>query len=185
MGLEHVKHEILTHAEQEAKKVVAAAKEQAKMDFETAHQTVDAFETEIQATLQKELDALERQYAAGMQLTAKKILLQKRREVLDAVFQQAAAALIALSNAEKKKLYSILFSQAKKQCTAGIVFCAKQDVSLVKTLCPSVQSIDIIGGIIVESKDSTVRFDYSFDSVLVELQEKKLQEVAQLLFGKS
>lgn len=183
MGLEQVKQEILVHAEQEAKKILTAAKEQAKKEFEAAHQTIDAFETAVQDSLQKELETLEKRYAASMQLAAKKIFLQKRRALLDAVFQRAAEALVALPFAEKKKLYTTLFLEAKKQFTPGTIFCARQDMVLVKTIFPSVQERMILGGIIAANKDGTLLLDYSFDSVLSTLQEKKLHEVARLLFG--
>ncbi|MFA6888949.1 MAG: V-type ATP synthase subunit E family protein [Candidatus Woesearchaeota archaeon] len=183
MGLEQVKHEIIEHAEREATKIVSHAKEQAKKDIENAHTVIDAFDTEIQAQLQKEFDQLERKYHAGMKLLSKKILLQKRKEILQAIFQNLQITLSTLPKSEKSKILVGLFTKAKKQCIVGTVYCAQQDVALVKSFTNVVCEKPILGGIIVESKDGDFLIDYSFDSMLSQLQEQKLQEVSAELFG--
>lgn len=183
MGLEHVKHEIIEHAEREAIKIIAHAKEQAKKDMEHAHTIVDAFETDVQAQLQKELEQLEKKYHAGMKLLFKKILLQKRKEIFQNIFQELQITLSELPKAEKSKILAGLFAKAKKQCTVGKVYCAKQDVAIVKPLRSAVFEKPMIGGIIIESKNGEFLIDYSFDSMLSQLQEQKLQEVTAQLFG--
>lgn len=183
MGLEDVKHDIIANAEQEAKKIVTKAKELVKKEFESAHQIVDSFEIDVQESLQKELATLEKRSAAHMQLTAKKIFLQKRRELLDTVVQETKQVIAALSVQEKKKIYRALFSKAKKQCTIGRIFCTKQDAVIVKRFFPHIKYTEMIGGIIVENNEGTLRIDYSFDSLLHNVQEKKLQNIANLLFS--
>ena len=183
MGLEHVKHEIIEYAEHEATTIVSHAKEQAKKEMESAHTLIDVFETDVQAQLQKELEQLERKYHAGMKLLSKKILLQKRKEILQNVFQELQTTLSELPKAEKSKILDGLFAQAKKECTVGKVYCAKQDIALVKSFSSAVFEKPLIGGIIVESKDGEFLIDYSFDSMLSQLQEQKLQEVTAQLFG--
>lgn len=183
MGLEDVKQDIIANAEQEAKKIVSMAKELVKKEFESAHQLIDSFETDVQDSLQKELDALEKRSAAHMQLTAKKIFLQKRRELLDAVLIETKQVIAALPVQEKKKIYKTLFSKAKKECTIGRIFCAKQDGAIVKGFFPNIKYTEMIGGIIVENNEGTLRIDYSFDSLLHNIQEKKLQNLANILFS--
>lgn len=184
MALEHVKQEIIEHAEAEARKILADAKEQAKKDMDAAHRTLDAFDTELQESLQKELDALEKKYYASMKLASKKVLLLKQKELLDALFQELREHLAQLSKAEKTKIFASLFTAAKKQASIGKIYCAKQDVPLVKTLFSIAEAKEMVGGIIVENKDKTLLLDYSFDSIVASLQENKLQEVTALLFGK-
>ncbi|MEK6921897.1 MAG: V-type ATP synthase subunit E family protein [Nanoarchaeota archaeon] len=184
MALEQVKQEIIEHAEAEARKILANAKEHAKKEMDAAHSTLDVFDTELQESLQKELDALEKKYYASMKLASKKVLLQKQKELVDALFQELREHLAQLPKAEKTKIFASLFDAAKKQVSIGKIYCAKQDVPLVKTLFSTVEAKEIIGGIIVESKDRTLLFDYSFDSIVAALQENKLQEVTALLFKK-
>ncbi len=183
MGLDHVKKEIIDHAEEEARHIVGAAKEQAKKDIDAAHGIVDAFEAEVDATLKKELDALDKRYYASMQLLSKKILLQKKKELLEELFQEFSNDLVKMPKAERAKILRMLVDRAKKQCALGKIYCSQQDVSIVRGFFSAVQQKPLIGGIIAESKDGNYRFDYSFDTLLTNLQEKKLQEVYSLLFG--
>jgi V/A-type H+-transporting ATPase subunit E len=184
MALEHVKQEIIEHAEAEARKTLADAKEHAKKEMDAAHRALDVFDTELQESLQKELEALEKKYYASMKLASKKVLLQRQKELVDALFQELRTHLAELPKAEKTKILAGLFDAAKKQLSIGKIYCLKQDVSLMKTFFSNVEAKDMIGGIIVESKDRTLLLDYSFDSLIALLQENKLQEVTAALFGK-
>ncbi len=182
MSLEHVKQEIKEHADHEAQKMVAEAREIAKKEMEHAHEIADAFETETQATLQKERELLERRYEAGMKLAAKKVLLEKRKQLLEETFEEAKETIRNLPKAEKTKLLRTLFDNAKKQCVVGKVYCAKQDVPIVKAFASQVAEEAMLGGVVVENKEGTMRIDASFDAMIKELQEKKLQQVAKMLF---
>lgn len=182
MSLEHVKAEMKDHAEQEAHKLVADAKELAKKEMDHAHEIVDAFETETQAALQKELEMIEKRYEASMKLTAKKVLLEKRKQVLEETFEEAKETIQNLPKAEKVKFLGMLFDRAKKECSVGKVYCAKQDVAMVKGFASQVTEEAMIGGLVVENKEGTMRIDESFDAMLKDLKEKKLQEVAEILF---
>ncbi len=183
MSLDHVKKEIIDHAEEEAKQIVSAAKEQVKKDTDISHGIADAFEAEVDAALKKELEALDKRYYASMQLLSKKILLQKKKELLEELFSEFSTSLAKMPKAEKAKILQALVDRAKKQCALGKIYCAAQDVSIVNGLFSAVEHKPLIGGIVAESKDGHYRFDYSFDTMLSQLEEKKLQEVYLLLFS--
>ena len=183
MGLEHVKQEIIDYADAEAKKIIADAKAEAKKELEHSQTLIDTFEKEVETTLKKEMTALEKKYYASMKMQAKKILFQQKKDILAEVFADARLSLQKISQEERSTMLRMLFDKANKQCTAARVYCAKQDVALVKKFSKHVLPQDMIGGLIVESQDESVRIDYTFDSLLRALEEKKLQEVAAILFA--
>ena len=45
------------------------------------------------------------------------------------------------------------------------------------------KAVDIIGGLIAENKDGTVRVDYGFDTMLQNIKENELQSINKVLFG--
>ncbi len=182
MSLEHVKKEVKDHAEQEAHMIVTQAKELAKKEMDHAHEIVDAFETETQTALQKELEVLERRYEASMKLAAKKVLLEKRKQLLEETFEQAKQIIQNLPKAEKEKMLRLLFDRARKECSGGKVYCAKQDMQIVKTFGSQVVEEVMLGGLVLENKEATMRVDASFDTMIKDLKEKKLQNVAEILF---
>lgn len=182
MSLEHVKAEMKDYAEQQAHKFIANAKDLAKKEMEKSHELVDAFEEETQAVLQKELEMLEKKYEASMKLTAKKVLLEKRKQVIEETFTEIKQIIQNFPKAEKTKLLTMLFDRAKKECAVGKVYCAKQDVPIVRTFANQIVEEVMLGGIVVENKEGTMRLDESFDAMIHDLQEKKLQEIAAILF---
>jgi V/A-type H+/Na+-transporting ATPase subunit E len=182
MALEHVKEEIIDHAQSEGKKMVAEAKAEAKKSLDEAHGVIDTFEEETHVALEKELETLEKKYYAGMKMQAKKVTFQARKEVLTQLFADVRGKLEKSPKLERAKMLATLFQRAKKQCSVGKVYCAKQDIALVKKHCKNAVAADMFGGLILESKDGTIRIDYSFDSILAQVEEEKLQDVATLLF---
>lgn len=183
MGLEHVKHEIIEQAEAEAKGLLAEAKVQVKHELEAAHALVDQFEAEVHAAEEKDCALLEKKYYANMKMQAKRILFQKRKEILTELFVALREGLSKLPQADRQKMMNVFFQRAKKQCVVGKIYCAKQDFPLAKKLWKQAEVTPILGGIIVEDPSGTLRIDYSFDTSLHDLEEKKLQEVAKLLFS--
>ncbi len=184
MALEHVKQEIIDHAEYEAKQIIAQAKVQAKSDIEAAHEAVATFEEQVYAAQEKEKETLEKQHAAAMKMRAKRILFEKRKEILVRTYDALARKVAKLPKTAREKLLTQLFTQAKKECAIYHVYCAKADLLFVRKFVKNAQAVNILGGIIAENKDGTVRVDYSFDSMLRTLKEKNLQEVAGILFPK-
>lgn len=183
MGLEQVKHEIIAHADAEATRLLAEAKGHVKHELEVAHALVDEFEAEVRAAEEKESAVLEKKYYATMKMQAKRILFQKRKEILVEVFTAVRERLSKLSQAERQRMMHSLFQRAIKQCAVGKIYCAKQDIPLAKTLWKNAEATPICGGLIVENPSGSLRIDYSFDTLLHDLEEKKLQEVAKLLFS--
>jgi len=183
MGLEHVKQEIIDQADAEAKKIIADAKAEAKKELERSHSIIDACEKEGEITLKKEIAALEQKHYASMKMQEKKILFQQKKEILAGIFTDARVSLQKISQSPRSKILRLLFDRASKQCVCARVYCAKNDVGIMKKLCKQVIPQNMISGLIVENQDKSVRIDYTFDSLLTSLEEKKLQEVAAILFA--
>ncbi|RQD81652.1 V-type ATP synthase subunit E, partial [Methanosalsum natronophilum] len=43
--------------------------------------------------------------------------------------------------------------------------------------------IDCVGGVIIEDEDGKVRLDYTYESILKEVNERSLKEISDILFG--
>ena len=90
---------------------------------------------------------------------------------------------------EKEKLYQSLLKKAEKEIDVYAVYVNKSDFDVVKSIAKSIlknkESIkeeEILGGIIAENKDGTIRVDYSFDSLLEEFRQKSLADISEKLF---
>ena len=74
-----------------------------------------------------------------------------------------------------------LLEKAKSDIEVAKVYCSKKDAKFVKGF--DANPIDIIGGLIAENKERTIRVDSSFDTMLESIKEKELQGINKLLFG--
>jgi V/A-type H+/Na+-transporting ATPase subunit E len=182
MGLQHVKEEIIEHAQNEAKEIIVQAKSEAKKTLDEAHGVAESFEEETKIHFDNEFAMLEQKYHARMKMQAKKISFQARKKVLADLFVDMRKKLVGLSKEKRTKILGTLYDRAKKQCSEGRIYCARQDVPIVKKYTKNVVVDDMFGGLILESKDKTIRIDYSFDSILAVVEEEKLQDVATILF---
>ena len=71
--------------------------------------------------------------------------------------------------------------KAKDDIGGENLYCNKNDAKFMKDF--NAEAIDIMGGLIAENKDGTVRVDYSFDTMLQNIKENELQSINKVLFG--
>jgi V/A-type H+-transporting ATPase subunit E len=64
------------------------------------------------------------------------------------------------------------------------VFSNKRDQAFVSSLAPNYGGpVDIIGGVVVESKDGALRYDLTFETLAREVFSNHMKEVSRILFG--
>lgn len=85
-----------------------------------------------------------------------------------------------MSGKKREAYINNLLEKAKNDIEVAKVYCNKNDASMVKGF--KAESAGIIGGIIAENNDGTVRVDYSFDALLQAIKENELQNINQILF---
>ena len=68
----------------------------------------------------------------------------------------------------------------RKDIEIAHIYCSSRDAKFIKEF--DVQSADIIGGLIAENNERTVRVDYSFETLLQSIKENELQSIRKLLF---
>jgi V/A-type H+-transporting ATPase subunit E len=64
------------------------------------------------------------------------------------------------------------------------VYSNKRDAAFVSSLTPNYGgNLDILGGVVVESKDGAVRYDLTYETLAREVFNSKMKEVSKILFG--
>ena len=86
-----------------------------------------------------------------------------------------------MSGKQREECMNKLLDKAKKDIEVAKVYCNKNDAKLVKGF--KAEPSDIIGGLIAENADGTVRVDYSFGTMLQNIKENELQKISRILFG--
>ncbi len=119
---------------------------------------------------------------ARAELEAKRIALQAQREVLDEVLERAKERL--LDTGSRERLTEALVNAHQDEIREGVVLCRPGDVPLLKRLVKGEVRGELpgIGGLVVESPDGSHRVDLTFETLLDELWEDVVRDVAALFW---
>ena len=181
MGLEAVKDEILANARKQEDALLAEAKKEADKIMKEAQNSIAEFKQKTEAETKRLAEMINRQETASAELESKKLILEAKKEAMESAFDEARKIVEKLSGKKREEYMNRLLEKAKNDIEVDKVYCNKNDARLVKGF--KAESADIIGGIIAENKDGTVRVDYSFDALLQTIKENELQKISKLLFG--
>jgi len=181
MGLESVKDEIIANAKEQEGALLAEAEKEAQRIMKEAESKVAEFREKTGAETKKLAEMISRQETASAELESKKLILEAKKEAMESVFEDARKKIEKLSDKKREDYIGKLLEKAKNDIEVATVYCNKKDAKLVRGF--KAESTDIIGGIIAENVDRTIRVDYSFDALLQTIKENELQKISKILFG--
>lgn len=179
MGIQEVSAEILRGAEEEAKRIEKSAQEEADRLLREAKAQASALKESAERSLKAELEQLERREISVAELESRHAVLQARHELIARVFGSAEKAIMEWDEHKRRAHLSLLLDRAKRSFAVGRVHASPSDARLAGG---SPAPTPMLGGIVAESEDGAERLDMSYDAFLKELREKKLKEVADILF---
>jgi len=195
--------DIINNAKTEANQVLAEAKKQTNEIVKKGQITA---EKEKQAILESQLKMVkerEKQKIASINLQTRREILLKKEEEINKAFDLAK---VELKNFHKKAAYSKvlkgLIIEAGSALDGGNlnIFVRKEDKTVLKDLptiakeitkkcgnkCSlkiSKDTIQTIGGVVVEKEDATIRIENTFEARLEQKQRLIRTQVANKLFG--
>ncbi|MEK6987016.1 MAG: V-type ATP synthase subunit E family protein [Candidatus Thermoplasmatota archaeon] len=120
---------------------------------------------------------------ARAELEARKIVLAGQKQDLDEVYQRGLARLASLKeNADF--LRALLKANETEWRAGGKVYSNTKDESLVKGIVGAAYAgrIDCAGGVVIENADETRRVDLQYESILRDVWDDSVREVAEILW---
>jgi V/A-type H+-transporting ATPase subunit E len=163
-----------------------------------AEEIIEAAETDAEELLEAREEAVERQIeqereqaVSSANLEAKQERLEARRDVLEEVRERAEAELRDLPDGKREELTRALLDQAAAEFEGEepvAVYGRADDEELLEELVAEYDGFeyggeyDCLGGVVVDSTDSRVRVNNTFDSVLDDVWEDNLKDVSGILF---
>ncbi|MFH1029704.1 MAG: hypothetical protein V1770_00405, partial [bacterium] len=135
---------------------------------------LDLAKNEIKAQIKKEKFLLNTKEA--------KIILEKKWELINKVYEKALEKLVTMDTKKKEKL----FLELLKQCPSeGDIIAAENDASILKKLKDGKhilsKTLPVKGGFVFEGKKE--RVDNTFENIIVSIREETEVEVGKILFG--
>lgn len=181
MGLETVKEEILNSAKEQSSSMLSEARKEANRILRETEKKIEEFRVKSDADAKKAMDTLKRQELASAELDNKKMLLEAKKQAIENVFYEARKKLENMDDKKRELTFRKLLDKAKSEIEIADIYCNKKDAKSFKGL--NVRPLDMIGGLIAENKEGTVRIDYSFDTMLQGIKEIELQNINKILFA--
>jgi V/A-type H+/Na+-transporting ATPase subunit E len=180
MGLEAVKNEIIEQARKKESTLIAEAKKDSEKIILNSQAKASKEREKIGFQTESALKNLERQDKASIILENKKSIMEAQRDITSKVIETVKAKINNLEESKREKFIKKLLSKAQNDIKIGTIYCNKKDIGFLKDL--NTREYPISGGIIAETKDGTVRVDYSFDSLLQSIIDNEVQEINNILF---
>jgi V/A-type H+-transporting ATPase subunit E len=191
MGLEAVVQDI----QEKGRKEVEAIRKDTQADVEgilnSAQERVGALKTAAEQEVQAHIQRMIAQEDSAANLIVKRQLLNAQKEVLDQVYGVTLKTLAGLPASFHQEVLSGLLRQATKEVDTGTIYANERDLPVVKDLITKDHAlskfnpggtVDIEGGIVVESADKTMKIDLSYRTFLDRIWETGLKDAADILF---
>jgi len=189
--LDKVTSEVLGEISIELESGKASAAEQVQaMLKETKGEVAKVLETG-----DRQAESIKRQIIGSAELEARNRLLRTVEEATSLVFQDALAKISQRGSAQYEKALTKLIEEGLEVIGKGAtVACNSGDKRTVSSIVGQLnqkghadlkvdeKSVEAVGGVIVSSRDGTVRFDNTFEARLERLKPQLRREVAAV-FG--
>ena len=172
--------DIREEGEERAGEIVAEAEEEAERIVEERERTVD-----------REIEREREQTLSAAKLEAKQQRLEARRDVLADVREGTEAAIADLEGERREELTRVLLDAAAPEFAddeSVAVHGRADDEALLTDVLDDYEGWSFagerncLGGVVVESEESRVRVNNTFDSVLEAVWEDNLKELSDRLF---
>ncbi len=183
MALDKVKATILDKAEQKAEQIIEEAEQEADDIVSEAKQKAERLRDEAKAEAKAEAEALRRQELASARMKAQQITMEAKQELIHDAFGQLRDRISEMDSDDREDLFASIIETVGNEIEIGTVYTSGDMVDAVSDMVDADVKETDIEGLIIEDSDGSVRYDYSFDSVLENVRTQYRKETAQELFN--
>lgn len=183
MALDKVKEKILDEAEQKADQIIEEAEAEADDIVSEAKQKAERLRDEAEEEAEAEAEALRRQELASARMKAQQIKMEAKQELIHDAFDKLRDRVGEMDSDDRADLFASIIETVGKEIDIGTIYTSGDMVDAVEDMVDADVEKSDIEGLIIEDSDGSVRYDYSFDSVLENVRTQYRKETAQELFN--
>ena len=185
MALDDVKLEIVQSAQQKAAAIVSEADAEVAKIVAAADLEISTMKEKEDKRLTESIERLKRQEISSAELESKKIVLAKKKEILNKAFDETLADLEAVSEKDKVAVYKKMVASASSVIPNPKVYVPVASVATASDLGVSevVPSEKIASGIILENEDGSLQVDMQYKTILQSIWDREIKALSDILFG--
>ena len=186
MTLETLAKDIAASAEADAKAIIDEAKAEAKQIIDEAKGKASAITDDASSRAEREALQISREVVASARQANQKAKLIAKREAMDSTHAAVKEQLADPGFKGRASMLKSLVSKANKLASADFIIkpveVDRKALSDLKGKRKIGESVDGLGGFILEAADSSVSYDMRFDTLLENAWGKSLSKVNKILF---
>ncbi len=183
MTLDTVIQAVQAKGKAEVDQILADARAERERMLSDVRAEAEKAVTDAEARAREAAERKRVQDLARAELEARKLVLAAQKEDLDEVYQRA---LVRLANLKENQdfLRTLLKANEMEWRAGGKVYSNAKDETTVKALVGKAYAghIDTSGGVIIESADGSRRVDLRYESILRDVWNDSVREVAEILW---
>ncbi|MEF8882442.1 MAG: V-type ATP synthase subunit E [Halapricum sp.] len=200
MSLDSVIEDIRDEARARAEEIRSEAEEEAEEIIAEAEEEAEAIREEREREVERQIEQEREQRLSSANLEAKQMQLATRREILQQVREDVEEAILNLDEDTHEELTRELLDAAAEEFDeeedVSVYGRAEEEIastrvgtrSLLKTILDDYDGFsyageyDCLGGVVVESEESRIRLNLTFDSILEDVWQDNLRDISERLF---
>jgi V/A-type H+-transporting ATPase subunit E len=182
MALDAVVESILATSKDKLAQINVAADQEAARILNEARERAAEIKSRKETEVGHAVEALERREISSANLEVKRAELNVHKDLLE---QARVNLMEKIKDLPKKENEAMLKSLLAPYDLKDMkVYSNKRDEAFVSSLTPNYGgNLDILGGVVVETKDGAVRYDLTYETLAREVFNSKMKEVSKILFG--
>jgi V/A-type H+-transporting ATPase subunit E len=185
MALDNVKKDIIDSANASVAAIAADRDAEVAKIMANAETLISGMDAKEDKRLEETIGQLGLQMLSSAELESRKIILSKKKEMLEKAFTESLALLESASADVKKKQYRQMVAAAKGAIGQPKAYCAKGETMTAEDIGASeLEKVNgITGGLILESKDGTMQVDMQYRTILQSIWDREIKNLSDILFG--
>lgn len=182
MALDAVVEDILATSKSKVAQINAETEQEVARILSEARERAAEIKSRKESEAKHDIEALARREISSANLELKRAELNVQKDLLEQVRTKFLDAVAKLPKDKNEALIKKLLEPYDLKDMK--VYSSKRDQAFVSSLAPNYGgTLDIVGGVVVESKDGSVRFDHSYETLARDIFNAKVKEVSKILFG--
>ena len=182
MALDAVVESVLNTSKSQVAQIIGETDQEAARILNEARERAAEIKSRKQTEVGHAVEAVERREISSANLEVKRSELNVHKDLLE---QARLKLMEKIQNLPKKENEAMLKKLLEPYNLKDMkVYSSKRDEAFVSSLAPNYGgNLDIIGGVVVESKDGALRYDLTFETLAREVFNNHMKEVSRILFG--
>jgi len=183
MDLETMLKDIQSRGDKAVEEIRSESQKEAEQLLRDAQVKKKALIEGSLADARRTAERLRIQEISRVELENSRAALIMQKDMLDMALDKAREKLFTLPADKDRDLLRRLLT--KNGSLAPVVISSKKQEATVKSLAPSLKyggSIEGLGGIILQTVDGSIRYDFRYETLLEQAAQSSMKAVADLLF---